>query len=134
MAYGDDIPVEKSNIASRIAENDSFSFNRPTRTKLKRQSISEQLFKQLHHHEKTSSSLQNLKQDVTKEAVVIDLPSIETDSQEGSDNEDGSKHFSRWGPTRGSNSYSNCPSIPVSQLSTLNLRQAKKNGPDDSAV
>lgn len=121
--------------------------------KLNRQSVSEQHFKlsDASAGMKRSISQQSLKQDIALEAVMIDMPSIDskydtvksnstfatTSSQDGSENEyDGisTKYFSRWGPVRGSNTYSNSPDVPVSQLSTLNLKTLKQDGPTDSAV
>jgi hypothetical protein len=106
--------------------------------KLNRQSLSENLFKHMEEREKPdmrrSISQINLKQDVAMEAVMIDLPSLESDKYDtfkststyGSISQDGSeeetRNFSRWGPTRGSNSYADNYTVPVSQLSTLNLK------------
>lgn len=157
MAYGD-VPreieeeprrsVERSKPVERIT-----SANR----KLNRQSLSENLFKQLNEEKepamKRSISQLSLKQDIAMEAVMIDLPSADssryntmksnstfgTVSQDGSETDDvETKYFSRWGPVRGSNSYSNSGGVPVSQLSTLNLkstiRTERNDGPSDSNV
>ncbi|KAI8426786.1 hypothetical protein MSG28_014471 [Choristoneura fumiferana] len=119
--------------------------------KLNRQSLSEQHFKLSETAGmKRSISQQSLKQDIALEAVMIDLPSIDgkydtvksnstfatTSSQDSESEYEGisTKYFSRWGPVRGSNTYSNSPDVPVSQLSTLNLKTLKQDGPTDSAV
>lgn len=116
--------------------------------KLNRQSMSEQLFKKLNTEGETkmkrSISQQSLKQDISMEAVVIDVPydsrynTMKSNSTFGSSSlsdVDDSKSFSRWGPVRGSNSYSNAGDVPVSQLSTLNLRASLKADKDeDTAV
>lgn len=168
MAYGDDVASSDSGSASRRSSKDrldprkSIERSKPVekkrQAKLNRQSMSEQLFHRLNEDVelKRSISQQNLKQDISMEAVVIDLPSMDgkydraessstfgnsTDSREGSDVDvDGvsSEYFSRWGPVRGSNSYSDTQSVPVSQLSTLNLRASivsnKSHEQTDSAV
>ncbi|KAH9630581.1 hypothetical protein HF086_016085 [Spodoptera exigua] len=135
MAYGDDRKITEE------AE-------RPKDKKLNRQSLSEHLLKaEAPQTMKRSISQQSLKQDRALEAVMIDLPSLETpygtmrsdrsDSTYTVDSDDVETHFSRWGPVRGSNSYSNSE-IPVSQLSTLNVRKSiladKTDGPPDSVV
>lgn len=101
---------------------------------------------------KRSISQQSLKQDVALEAVMIDLEGSKydtmkststfatTSSQDSDIDIEGitSKYFSRWGPVRGSNSYSNSNDVPVSQLSTLNIRKSimsnKSSDVDDSVV
>lgn len=136
MAYGDNGQIKEE------AE-------RPKDKKLNRQSLSEHLLKtDTAQTMKRSISQQSLKQDRAMEAVMIDLPSLETsyntmrsdrsDSTYTIDsNDDLETHFSRWGPVRGSNSYSNTE-VPVSQLSTLNVRKSilsdKTEGPLDSNV
>lgn len=135
MAYGDDRQITEE------AE-------RPKDKKLNRQSMSEHLLKtEITQPMKRSISQQSLKQDRALEAVMIDLPSLETpystmksdrsNSTYTIDSDDMETHFSRWGPVRGSNSYSNSE-IPVSQLSTLNVRKSilsdKAEGPPDSNV
>lgn len=141
MAYGDETKITEEPV-QRIHKHN----------KLNRQSMSEQLFKQEAAPQmKRSISQQSLKQDRALEAVMIDLPSLETSfdtirsgTSDRSDStytvdsaDDVETHFSRWGPVRGSNSYSNCE-VPVSQLSTLNLRKSIMNeradGPPDSVV
>ncbi|KAM3955298.1 LOW QUALITY PROTEIN: sterile20-like kinase [Aphomia sociella] len=129
MAFGNEVPKETE-------MQETMTLDRPLRKKDKmynRQSMSEHLFKQMNTEMsmKRSLSQQNLKQDIAMEAVVIDLPSLEGERYDtvrststiGSDDSevDGTRHFSRWGPVRGSNSYSNTE-VPVSQLSTLNLK------------
>lgn len=110
---------------------------RPVRAKLNRQSISEQLFKQMNEKSdmKRSVSQSNLKKDTALEAVVIDVPSggSSTDSTFRSRSGTNESHFNRWGVTRGSNTYSDTHAVPVSQLSTVNLRDVK-HGHGDSAV
>ncbi|KAJ8703800.1 hypothetical protein PYW07_013094 [Mythimna separata] len=136
MAYGDDRQITEE-------------IERPKDKKLNRQSMSEHLLKtETTQTMKRSISQQSLKQDRAMEAVMIDLPSLETsyntmrsdksDSTYTIDsNEDLETHFSRWGPVRGSNSYSNTE-VPVSQLSTLNIRKSilsdKVEDPPDSNV
>ncbi|XP_013163491.1 PREDICTED: serine/threonine-protein kinase 10 [Papilio xuthus] len=112
--------------------------------KLNRQSMSEQaLLEKNEDLLKRSVSQQNLKQDIAMEAVVIDMPISKYDSFKSNstidsvdiDKDSDATHFSRWGPVRGSNSYSNQGDIPVSQLSTMNFKAAlgtDKNGPPDS--
>lgn len=155
MAY-DDVPIER---VGTIDEESRKSFERTKieRTpislkntkKLNRQSLSDHLFKKANDVPmmKRSISQQSLKQDIAMEAVMIDMPSLEgkydtyksgTTIQSGtSTGSDEERHFSRWGPVRGSNSYSNAPSVPVSQLSTLNLKDIstdKAKEPPDSVV
>lgn len=136
MAYGNDRQIKEE-------------IERPKDKKLNRQSMSEHLLKaDKAQTMKRSISQQSLKQDRALEAVMIDLPSLETSyntmKSECSDstytidsNDDLETHFSRWGPVRGSNSYSNTE-VPVSQLSTLNIRKSiindKTQGPQDSNV
>ncbi|KPJ02277.1 Serine/threonine-protein kinase 10 [Papilio xuthus] len=112
--------------------------------KLNRQSMSEQaLLEKNEDLLKRSVSQQNLKQDIAMEAVVIDMPISKYDSFKSNstidsvdiDKDSDATHFSRWGPVRGSNSYSNQGDIPVSLLSTMNFKAAlgtDKNGPPDS--
>lgn len=119
--------------------------------KMNRQSMSELLFKTEDLSPmKRSISQQSLKQDIALEAVMIDLPSLDssrystiksgstvtTDSLSSDDQL--TTRFSRWGAVRGSNSYSNSGDVPVSQLSTLNLKKTiaadKNDGPPDSVV
>lgn len=146
MAFGDDVPKE-------MEMQETMTLDRPVLRKDKkynRQSMSEQLFKQLNTETsmKRSMSQQSLKQDIAMEAMMIDMPSLEgerydtvkSSSTLGSDDsEEGisTRHFSRWGPVRGSNSYSNTE-VPVSQLSTLNLKASivsdKSKDQGDSAV
>ncbi|XP_045540835.1 serine/threonine-protein kinase 10 [Papilio machaon] len=115
------------------------------KAKLNRQSMSEHaLLEKNEDVLKRSFSQQNLKQDISMEAVVIDMPSISkydtfksasTIDSIDIDKDSDATHFSRWGPVRGSNSYSNQGDIPVSQLSTMNFKAAlgtDKNGPPDS--
>ncbi|CAK1554446.1 unnamed protein product [Leptosia nina] len=133
MAY-DDIPREIEEEPKKLERSKPLD-----KKKLNRQSLSEQLFKQVNETTmKRSISQQSLKQDISMEAVVIDMPSLEgrdksDDSISSKSNED-EEHFSRWGPVRGSNSYANAPSVPVSQLSTLNLKTQVNKGksPPDS--
>lgn len=124
--------------------------SKPIDKKMNRQSMSEQLLKSAElslPQMKRSISQQSLKQDIAMEAVMIDLPSLDSqyntmksnstysDSQGSEDLDTTTTHFSRWGPVRGSNSYSNSGDIPVSQLSTLNLKKTivtTKDGPSDS--
>lgn len=164
MAYGHDIPTELRRNAKNIEEEPRRSLDRSKRIekevndkRLNRQSMSAQLLKTTENIPpmKRSISQQSLKQDVALEAVMIDLPSIEgnkydtmkststfatTSSQDSDIDIDGimSQHFSRWGPVRGSNSYSGSNDIPVSQLSTLNIRKSimsnKSNNNEDSVV
>lgn len=158
LAYGKEFekPTEKRTGIERSRATDKKRGDdtpvRPYRAKLNRQSMSEQLFKQLNDPKlqtdmKRSTSQNYLNKDAIMEAVVIDSPdnsryntikSNSTFGTEGSDSEyDGvasDRHFSRWGVTRGSNSYSNASNVPVSQLSTVNLKDVKKQGPGDSAV
>lgn len=158
MAY-DDIPNDrideeprKSIERSKPVEKIPSARNKSP--KLNRQSLSEHYFKELAPTMRRSISQQSLKQDIALEAVVIDLPSLEpnkydtmkststfaTTTSDGSEFDFDavtSKYFSRWGPVRGSNTYSNTGDVPVSQLSTLNLRKSiisDKNGPSDSNV
>ncbi|CAH2062163.1 unnamed protein product, partial [Iphiclides podalirius] len=75
------------------------------------------------------------KRDVAMEAVVIDLPSL--DGSSDADGEGRTGHFSRWGPVRGSNSYSGRGEVPVSQLSTRDFKAAlaaDKGGSSDSVA
>lgn len=155
MAY-DDVPIER---VGKIDEEPRKSFERTKveRTpiaikntkKINRQSLSDHLFKKVNNEPlmKRSISQQSLKQDIVMEAVMIDMPSLEgkydtyksgTTIQSGtSTGSDEEKYFSRWGPIRGSNSYSNAPNVPVSQLSTLNLKDVstdKAKEPPDSVV
>lgn len=155
MAYGD-VPREIEEQPRRSIERGKpvekiTSANR----KLNRQSLSDNLFKQLNEEKepcmKRSISQLSLKQDIAMEAVMIDMPSLEssryntmksnstygTVSQDGSEDDVETKYFSRWGPVRGSNSYSDHSHVPVSQLSTLNLKTIqteKKDAPTDSNV
>lgn len=152
MAY-DDVPVER--MVSKIDEEPKKTFERSQQDrvpisvknnkKMYRQSLSENLFKHVNEttEMKRSISQQSLKQDISMEAVMIDIPSIEGQydtfksgtSTSSQNSEEG--YFSRWGPVRGSNSYSNAPSVPVSQLSTLNLKDIateKAKEPPDSVV
>ncbi|XP_045456982.1 serine/threonine-protein kinase 10 [Melitaea cinxia] len=152
MAY-DNVPVERT--VNKIDEEPKKTFERsqPDRVpisvknnkKMYRQSLSDNLFKQVNEttEMKRSISQQSLKQDIAMEAVMIDIPSIEGQydtyksgtSTSSQNSEEG--YFSRWGPVRGSNSYSNAPSVPVSQLSTLNLKDIateKAKEPPDSVV
>lgn len=157
MAYGD-VPREIEEEPRRSIERSKPVEKVTTANrKMNRQSLSENLFKQLNVESeptmKRSISQLSLKQDIAMEAVMIDLPSVEsskyntmksnstfgTVSQDGSETDDGdTKYFSRWGPVRGSNSYSNNPVVPVSQLSTLNLKKTiaseKPDAPADSNV
>ncbi|CAG9574944.1 unnamed protein product [Danaus chrysippus] len=130
MAYEDN---------TRIDEEPKIVRSKPVKNN--RQSLSDHLFRQLNNGEtkmRRSISQQSLKQDVSMEAVVIDMPSLEGkyDTYKSSDSQysDDEKYFSRWGPTRGSNSYSNAPNIPVSQLSTLDLKTvaSDKTEPDSA--
>nr|XP_034838054.1 serine/threonine-protein kinase 10 [Maniola hyperantus] len=125
-------PVERTPINSRVK-------------KYNRQSLSEQMFKQVNENPvlKRSISQQSLKQDIALEAVVIDMPSLDgrydtyksvaSSSTQSSEGEE--RGLSRWGAFRGSNSYSNAPDVPVSQLSTLNLKAvADRKGSHDSVA
>ncbi|XP_045782014.1 serine/threonine-protein kinase 10 isoform X2 [Maniola jurtina] len=125
-------PVERTPINSRVK-------------KYNRQSLSDQMFKQVNEDPilKRSISQQSLKQDIALEAVVIDMPSLDgrydtyksvaSSSTQSSEGEE--RGLSRWGAFRGSNSYSNAPDVPVSQLSTLNLKAvADKKDSHDSVV
>lgn len=164
MAYGKEIPKETHRKVKRIEEEPRRSLERSQHVekdvkdkRLNRQSMSAQLLKTTDTIQpmKRSISQQSLKQDVALEAVMIDLPSIEgnkydtikstnsfatTSSHDSDVDIDGmtSKGFSRWGPVRGSNSYSGSNDVPVSQLSTLNIRKSimsnKSNDIDDSVV
>lgn len=121
----------------------------PKTKKYNRQSLSEQMFKQVNDVSvlKRSISQQSLKQDIAMEAVVIDMPSLDTSqidskydtyksmASTSTHSSEGEGYFSRWGAFRGSNSYSNAPDVPVSQLSTLNLKAiADKKDVSDSVV
>ncbi|CAD0206387.1 unnamed protein product [Chrysodeixis includens] len=135
MAYGDERKITEEKI------------ERPKEKKLNRQSMSEHLLKaDVTQPMKRSISQQSLKQDRALEAVMIDLPSLETpyDTMRSDrsnstytidSSEDLETHFSRWGAVRGSNSYSNTE-VPVSQLSTLNLKKTiiDRNENRDSVV
>lgn len=164
MAYGNEIPTESRRNAKNVEEEPRKNLERskPIEKEVKdkrlnRQSMSAQLLKTTEPipRIKRSISQQSLKQDVALEAVMIDLPSTEgnkydtmkststfatTSSQDSDIDIDAitSSYFSRWGPVRGSNSYSGSNDIPVSQLSTLNLRKSimsnKSNKNDDSVV
>ncbi|CAH2244303.1 jg19667, partial [Pararge aegeria aegeria] len=125
-------PLERTSINSRAK-------------KYNRQSLSDQMFMQVNENPilKRSISQQSLKQDISMEAVVIDMPSLDgkydtyksmaSTSTQSSEGEGG--YLSRWGAFRGSNSYSNTPDVPVSQLSTLNLKAvADKKDKSDSIV
>lgn len=140
MAYGDEA---SANGSVKMRENVKRG------PKLNRQTMSEQLLMRTETDEamKRSLSQHSLREDRALEAVVIDLPSMDyntgrstspcgtLDSRDGSEDEGTTKYFSRWGPIRGSNSYSDSPDVPISQLSTVNLRASitSKNR-DDSAV
>lgn len=168
MAYGNEIPTEhrrkvkyieeepRKNLGhSKPLEKDDYCVVKNKR--LNRQSMSAQLLKTTENIApmKRSISQQSLKQDVALEAVMIDVPSDDvnkydtmkststfatTSSHDSDIDIDGitSKYFSRWGPVRGSNSYSGSNDIPVSQLSTLNIRKSimsnKSTDNDDSVV
>lgn len=165
MAYGNEVPTELRRKVKHIEEEPRRHLERskPVQKEVKdkrlnRQSMSAQLLKTTENVTpmKRSISQQSLKQDVALEAVMIDLPSIEgnkydtmkststfatTSSQDSDIDIEGitSKYFSRWGPVRGSNSYSASNDIPVSQLSTLNIRKSiisnkSNNANDDSVV
>ncbi|XP_063371671.1 serine/threonine-protein kinase 10 [Cydia amplana] len=162
MAYGNEFEPKQSSIAeeSRRIERSKPAINKPVirakspniNKKLNRQSMSEQLFRLTEETGmKRSISQQSLKQDRALEAVMIDLPSIDSkydtvkststvatcSSHEGSDLDYDAvltKHFSRWGPVRGSNTYSDSASVPVSQLSTVNLKTLKNDGPPDTTA
>lgn len=129
----------------------SLERSRPVdKKKLNRQSMSEHLFRaEAISPMRRSISQQSLKHDIAMEAVMIDLPSLDskystmksgstvtTDSV--SSDEQQTTHFSRWGAVRGSNSYSNTGEVPVGQLSTLNLKNTlvveKNEGSRDSVV
>lgn len=123
MAFEDPIP-----------EHRKIERSKPVDKKLNRQSMSEHLFRtEPVQQMKRSISQLSLKQDVALEAVMIDLPSLDgsryntyksnSTGSQNSDMDDQTTHFSRWGPVRGSNTYSNSGDVPVSQLSTLNLRK-----------
>lgn len=157
MAYGE-VPIET---VQKIEEEPKKTFERSkpvermpismrNSKKINRQSLSEHMFKQINEEPtmKRSISQQSLKQDIAMEAVMIDMPSLEgkydtyksgtstirSGTSTGSDEE---KTFSRWGAVRGSNSYSDTPNVPVSQLSTLNLKEIatdKSKEPPDSVV
>ncbi|KAL4714280.1 hypothetical protein ACJJTC_009632 [Scirpophaga incertulas] len=137
MAYGD-VPKETDEDRK---EDDK---NSKARKKLYRQSMSDSLIMRSNDPElKKTVSQQNRKQDIAMEAVVIDLPSLEDDKYgtvrssstiDGSDTDDDTKYFSRWGPVRGSNSYANSHTVPVSQLSTLNLKSTIVAEKPDSVV
>lgn len=133
MAYEDN---------TKIDEEPRLGVTKPVKNN-NRQSMGDHLFRQLNNGEtkmRRSISQQSLKQDVSMEAVVIDMPSLEgkydTYNSAGSQYSDEDKYFSRWGPTRGSNSYSDAPNIPVSQLSTLDLKTVANDKSDhtDSVV
>lgn len=128
------------------------SRSKPVDKKLNRQSMSEMLFRTVEaglSPLNRSVSQQSLRQDIAMEAVVIDMPSLDhydtvksndstrSDSQESEDLDAATTHFSRWGAVRGSNSYSNAADVPVSQLSTLNLKKTivnAKDTPSDSVA
>ncbi|CAF4939873.1 unnamed protein product [Pieris macdunnoughi] len=124
MAY-DDIPREIEEEPKRLERS------KPVQKKLNRQSLSEQLFKEVNETTMKRSMSQLSLKDVSMEAVMIDMPSLEGRD----DSSDDERHFSRWGAVRGSNSYANAPSVPVSQLSTLNLKTQvnKAKSPDSVA-
>lgn len=161
MAYGDDVMTERQHRRIDEEPRKSLERSRPVEKiatarrnspALNRQTLSEQHLKVNHNQPmKRSISQQSLKQDIALEAVMIDVPidgkydtmkstsTFASSSQDGSEIDfDGitSKYFSRWGPVRGSNSYSNSADVPVSQLSTLNVRKSiiddKNDGPPDS--
>lgn len=165
MAYGNEIPKESRRQVKHIEEEPKRSLERSKPVdkdvkdkRLNRQSMSAQLLKTTEAISpmKRSISQQSLKQDVALEAVMIDLPlTIEgnkydtmnststfatTSSQDSDIDIEGitAKYFSRWGPVRGSNSYSNSNDVPVSQLSTLNIRKSimsnKSNDLNDDSV
>ncbi|XP_050359321.1 serine/threonine-protein kinase 10 isoform X2 [Nymphalis io] len=154
MAY-DEVPVERR--VQKIDEEPKKTFERSkpvervpitvrSNKKMNRQSLSENLFKQVNDTStiKRSISQQSLKQDIALEAVMIDMPSIDDDkyntyksitSNSSQNSEDA--YLSRWGAVRGSNSYSNSSNVPVSQLSTLNLKAVtteKTKDPPDSVA
>ncbi|XP_050676365.1 serine/threonine-protein kinase 10 isoform X2 [Leptidea sinapis] len=140
MAY-DDIPIERQ--VTKIEEEPRKLERSKLVKKINRQSLSEQLFRQVNTDGmKRSISQQSLKQDVSMEAVVIDMPSLEgghdmaykNDDASSVGSDDETKYLSRWGPVRGSNSYSNNSNVPISQLSTLNLKAAKGKTPPDSVA
>lgn len=164
MAYGNEVPMSLDRKVKRIEEEPRKSLDRSKPVekgvkdqRLYRQSLSTQMMKTTEDIPpmKRSISQQSLKKDVAMEAVMIDISSMEenkydtmkststfaTISSHDSDIDiDGitSQYFSRWGPVRGSNSYSNSVDIPVSQLSTLNIRKSimsnKSNDKEDSVV
>lgn len=128
-----------------IPERRKVERSKPVDKKLNRQSMSEHLFKTEMSVQpmKRSVSQQSLKQDIALEAVMIDLTSnsskyntFKSDStfSQNSDTDDLTTHFSRWGAVRGSNSYSNSGDLPVSQLSTLDLKKVADKGQPDSVV
>ncbi|CAB3259442.1 unnamed protein product [Arctia plantaginis] len=129
MAYGDNRQITEEKM-DRIKDK-----------KLNRQSMSEQLFKQeAIQGMKRSISQQSLKQDRALEAVMIDLPSLEpsydtlrsgrsdrSDSTYTIDStEDLHTHFSRWGPVRGSNSYSNTEVPALDEEFTVQLEEQER--------
>ncbi|RVE44508.1 hypothetical protein evm_010837 [Chilo suppressalis] len=155
MAYGE-VPkeieeeprksIERSRPVDKIAS---------AKRVVNRQSMSSVLIKQMDELEpqmRRSVSQMNLNDDIAMEAVMIDLPSLEAEkygtvksnstfgtiSRDGSEGDEESRSFSRWGPVRGSNSYADGHSVPVSQLSTLNLKTTivvdKLEKPGDSAA
>ncbi|GBP32649.1 hypothetical protein EVAR_16811_1 [Eumeta japonica] len=152
LAYGD---IKKANEPKMRVKTPAMK-EAITKAKINRQSMSEHLLKQHNKENEESSGMKrsisqlSLKKDREMEAVMIDLPSLEDNRQydtirsldSGSIDLDGDSskpttNFSRWGPVRGSNSYSNSDVPPVSQLSTLNLRRSiasNKSARDDSAV
>ncbi|XP_028034413.1 serine/threonine-protein kinase 10 isoform X1 [Bombyx mandarina] len=135
MAYGDDF-------SSRIDEEPRRAYEKTKVDKKKnRQSLSENLFRDpTLTPMKRSISQHNLKQDIAMEAVMIDVPPDKYDTvksgstfSQSSDHEDSG--FSRWGAVRGSNSYSNSDDVPVTQLSTRNLKHTIRNeDPYDSTA
>ncbi|CAG9789804.1 unnamed protein product [Diatraea saccharalis] len=156
MAYGD-VPKENAEEPRKSLERKKpvekiASANRV----LNRQSLSGPLFREMNEVEpqmRRSVSHANLNEDIIMEAVMIDLPSLEADkygtvksnstfgtlSRDGSEPDDDTKSFSRWGPIRGSNSYAAGHGVPVSQLSTLDLKTTivvdkGDNKPSDSAA
>lgn len=146
MAYGDQVPKEMSVREMEDPTTLDRAFQKNDK-KYNRQSMSENLFKLTHEQPsmKRSISQQSLKQDIALEAVMIDLPSLEGgrydtmkssstlgSSRDGSEADYDLKGFSRWGPVRGSNSYSNSSDVPVSQLSTLNLKRTIVNDKSDN--
>lgn len=134
MAYGDEFT--ETNVPRR-----SIDRSKPVDKKKNRQSLSEHLFKSSDSTAmpmKRSVSQQSLKQDIALEAVMIDLPSLDnTYAESNEDLDELTPQLSRWGPVRGSNSYSSSSEVPVSQLSTLNLKRSvvqEKDEKHDSSV